>query len=689
MASTVLKTELHTKDAILNRAWTYLSNDADPFNVDDAILFHLRKSLQWLALNDVATFRKYASGISSLPHRTFGYLLLRSWAENPAEFANECAEYLAADKRRLNIGYSSWSGIGEGTGKSAISRLAIRAVSPHCTSECFQRLESTIIGYSDEYEKQNPRTRGYAELLLLRSLDQSRVAGRTTLRIEELERKFPQLSDAIVPERDTSLIMTSKSPIPSDTAQKMTDEQWISAMKKYDGSTDRFHGGPIELSSVLANFARRDRRRFAALVSRIPKNADPMYFSAILDGICGRHSGLAKDEKEADERDLAATETQLFLDVIDTLHSLPSRPCGSAIAGCIEVLSDREVQQELLDILSFYATSDPEPETDIWKQNSHGGNYHGGDPYGHGINCVRGQAAQAIAQLLYDDESRFDRLRPALESLANDPIISVRTCALVAYAPLLNYARDFGVRLFNKACTGCESICGTKPFDTFVYYAIHTHYPQLRELLQFALNSSDLKAVEYSARQIALAELGDVNVGGDDIAVRAGSEAMRRAVVGIYAHNLSHDEVGDKCAKRLEEFFNDEAESVRQEVSRAFFSLSGERLLQLKDFIARYIESKSFESETNRLLHALEESNVELPNVVCRAAERVLEFVGAEGSSVAHYGSMAAHSISTLIVRQYEQTTDQTSKIECLNLIDRMEQVGYYGIGDELSKIDR
>ncbi len=50
---------------------------------------------------------------------------------------------------------------------------------------------------------------------------------------------------------------------------------------------------------------------------------------------------------------------------------------------------------------------------------------------------------------------------------------------------------------------------------------------------------------------------------------------------------------------------------------------------------------------------------------------------------------MTAHEISTLIVRQYEQTTDDAIKTRCLNLIDQMERVGYFGIGEELAKVDR
>ncbi len=84
---------------------------------------------------------------------------------------------------------------------------------------------------------------------------------------------------------------------------------------------------------------------------------------------------------------------------------------------------------------------------------------------------------------------------------------------------------------------------------------------------------------------------------------------------------------------------------------------------------------RSFEINTERLLHSLKESNVELPQFVCRAAERILEFVGEEeGTHVTSRGARVAYQLSTLVVRQYEQAKDATLKKRCLDLIDEMEQ---------------
>lgn len=670
--------------SVLNRVWPRQSHRLDPYNVDDAILLHLRNSMQWLALHSPEKLSISAADIKSFPHESFGYLLLSAWASNGKAYADECADYIVAEKSRFAIGYCGVLGGEEGTGELAVSRIALRAITPHCSSSKLQRIEETLRGYVSDWEMHSPRWRGHDELLLLRSLSPDRSSHGTKMRIEELERKFPDLSDAIVPERASDVLTAIDSPISAEVAAKMTDDQWISAMQKYDGSTDRFRGGPHELSSVVTKYARNDRQRFAKLLAKMPDSLNPIYFGAVLNGISSRFGGLSADEKEADDRNLSETTSELFTEAIERLHALPGRPCGSAICGCVEKIASRKLPAQLCSIVSYYANEDPDPDADIWKEKG----YYGGDPYDHGINCVRGQGARAIASLLFADERRFDELLPALEELADDPVISVRSCAITAYIAVLNINPDAAVRMFLTACEDNEDLCATHAFDSFVHYATATHYEQLRPLLRFALRAENEKCNKNAARQIVVAALDGVDVKSDLESVLTGKEAMRRAAVSVYARNAAKAEIGAHCVEQLRRFLSDESAEVRLRIIDVFHRIK-DRLNDHRDFIAEYVESLAFGEGAYHLLHALEETNLQLPNVVCRAAERVLDFVGVEGGHVARQEAMVARSISTLIVRQYEQATDATLKSRCLDLIDRMERVGYYGIGDELSKLDR
>ena len=687
VTAAIVKTTVPT---VRNRLWPSLSNVGNPHSLGEAILLALRQSLQHLARHHVDLFRQLVTPLLPHPHQVFGYLLLRAWQDNPHEFADDCIQYLLSDLRRLNIGYGSWVADGDGTGHCAVSRGAINATSETCSDSLFSRLETAIVYYCPKYELSYPKHRGYTEFLLLEALDESRLSENAARRIRELERKFPGPVDNIVREDAEFEMKRVGPPIAKERALIMTDNQWISAMRKYDGTShDRFGGGAEELSHLLRESVKVDRHRFASLPARMSDEIDPVYFSSILDGMSGRFVNADNDRK-TDKRAMQAVDTDVCLRVIDRIHALPQKPCGSSLVHCIRALSDRNLPSTILGALSYYAVHDPDPAEDIWrKRTSNGDAYYRGDPYSHGINSVRGQASEAIGSLLFDDRTRLDALRPALESLSQDRIVSVRTSAIDAFLPLLNFVRDLAVRLFVAACSDRPEMWCTPPFERFVHYAVYTHYRELRPILQSALSSRDSDSAEIVARQITLAELDDVDVGSDDERVRRGSVAMRKPAAGVYARNVAKEVVGPVCMSRLQGFFEDDEEKVRLASANAFSHVSDEWLSRSRDFILRFVESSAFETGPYHVLHAIEESNLGVPDVIWRVAERVLEFLGEEGTHVAYHGSMIAGIIAKLVVRQYQQIEEDGIKTRCLDLIDRLEQAGYFGIDTELARLDR
>ncbi len=292
---TVLETAIANRDILLNRAWPYLHNVNDPHDMNDSIFMLIGQCLEQLSIEEPSRFREFTNPWKDHKHETFAFLMLRGYEANPAEFANECVEFLCAHKPRLNVGYGSWSG--EGHGESAVSRDAIAAVTPHCSDELLGRLEDAVIGYCDAYERETPGRRGFAELLVLRSIDPTRRSQRANVRINELECGFPNLPNERPPKNLPSMASFVGSPIADSKATLMTDDQWVGAMTKYDGSTDRFRGGHVELSRVLSDLTRRDRMRFAKLALKLPESVDPIYFSAILDGLGGHAANLAAMRK--------------------------------------------------------------------------------------------------------------------------------------------------------------------------------------------------------------------------------------------------------------------------------------------------------------------------------------------------------------------------------------------------------
>ena len=167
----------------------------------------------------------------------------------------------------------------------------------------------------------------------------------------------------------------------------------------------------------------------------------------------------------------------------------------------------------------------------------------------------------------------------------------------------------------------------------------------LRAVLHEALNSSDPKQLRTLRRKsfspifLALTPATMQKKFGVE------TDKMREAACHVYARNVCNPNDPDAAAlavRFLPQYFNDECEEVRKHVANAFWHIDGERLLQLKELILKFIESRSFETDPDDILRALETSSAELPHVICRAAERILEIIGDKGTSMAHRGAVSA-----------------------------------------------
>lgn len=672
-----------------DRVWGWLNN-AQPMGISTALLYELVKILESCAKQSPQTLAETVAGLELTQSQTVTFLLLRAWSANPARFGSRCIQFLAADSRRLDVGYASWSGGGDGN--AAVTRQAIEACVPHATEEERAQLEHTIIGLALSEEGEHA---GWTECLLLESCGDQHLSEAGRRRLAALRAKFPEQEKALPPKVDSALATFVGSPVPPEAAQEFTDDQWLSAMREFDYSWDFplptkvFKGSAVELSRVLQREARLNRRRFAALALRMEDSIRPEYFEAILDGICGLDN-LPTDEREKDDKEFEQLETEVVSSVVRRLHRLPNRPCGRSICRILEKIAKRPLEDADLEVLAHYALNDPDPEAEAWIETTSGSRRDAAqDAHLHGYNSVRGHAARVIEALLFADYSRSATLLPLIRELVCDRSLSVRTCAIEAILPMLNHDRDEAVRLFVTACDGADIVIGSPPSENFIRYATSTHYSQLRELLQRALHSSSPTTVKSAARQICLAAFTDDVAGADAESVRNGTESMRQAAAEIYAHNLSNSTVGAICRQYLPHFFGDDVEEIRATAGDCFLHLGDVELNGFADLIRIYIESPAFPSQHDDLLRRLDESTWQLPDVTIRLAERFVAELGSAAADISTAAAGDAPIVSKLVIRLYTQSSDDTVKRRCLDLIDEMERLGFYGIDSQLAELDR
>ena len=77
-----------------------------------------------------------------------------------------------------------------------------------------------------------------------------------------------------------------------------------------------------------------------------------------------------------------------------------------------------------------------------------------------------------------------------------------------------------------------------------------------------------------------------------------------------------------------------------------------------------------------------------MPDVVAAVADKVIS-LHVQGGEQQLKAGRASYYLPELVLRIYDQTPDPNTKVQCLNLIDKMLEVGFSSIDSELQKIER
>ena len=648
------------------------------YDADEQVLAAMEEAFRQLALNHPDAFTGLSQRLRSSVYETVQFLLVKGYAANAATFADTAADYLVENAEHLGIGYS-------GVGHASVwaSRELLLGISPHCSADRLAKLERAIMGYYPQRERgtEDRRDRGWSQLALIDALDPNRRSRAANRRLQELQRKFPGdliCADSSIGGRSVS------SPIPSSAAEKMSDEQWLSAIAHYPCDDLRLRsdatagslpaGGAHEMAPLLGGEAKRDPQRFSALLLRFPDDTDPSYFIAVLAGVAA-----------------ASPDPETVLVCCRRAHSLPGRPLGRSIAEVIQAVAQCDLADELLDILGWYATEDWDPARDFWRPADEDATvYYGGDIIMAGINSVRGAAAETIGKLVFKKEEYVGRLRAILDALVADPVIAVRALAAYCLLGVLRHDRDYAVELFLRLCETEDILLGTRFVEEFLYYALNTHLDQLRPILDRMLNSSTPEAAEAGARLACLAGL-DVE-GAADLADRclSGSEIHRKGAATIFAGRLTQVHMRVVCEDGLRRLFSDPAKDVRTQAAECFRNIESDQFGDYVELAQSFVTSPAYADAYGPLLSALEDSTAKLPEFACSACDKFLDLVGADAGRISAYASFEADRASKLIVRAYAQAEgNEPLQSKCLDVIDRMFQLGAHGIDEATDAFDR
>jgi hypothetical protein len=681
--SLIQKTEFIAEDGnTLDKAWPWLTI-AFFHDLKTSLLHSLAEAMARVAKQSPGLFDQVVKGADELAHRTVAFLLLSGWGGNTERYSNIMIDYLLRDPHRLNLGYGMWS---TGNGTAAVTRQAISAASQHCSEDRLRALQDAILDFYPPIEREEPKRLGYTQCLLLHAIDMKRIGPAASKRLQELDRKFVGIDTTLPGPSEGAFVV--ESPIPGSAAKKMNDDQWLSAIREYSDTRKRsaadFHrGGAPELSQQLEAEARSDKERFARFALKLGPDVPNLYFDALLRGLVATRdegSGVNRHKTEFSE-----LSSDLLFPVLRHIHNLPEHPCGRWLCAAVGKIAKRGLPDDILNVLDYYARNGTDPGDVGDEERSH----FGGDLVTYGINTTRGSAAYAIGELLLADPKRWSKLESALTAVTSDPSWSVRAVAIYSLFGVLNVDRDRAVALFLAMAEDSWPVLSSLFVERFLYYAVFSHYPQLRAVLLKMLDDQDASAREAASRAITVASFRFREADEDIQRVIKGDEVCRAALATIAAGNLQFPELADRCRGWLIAAFNDESQKVHDPAARCFHEISEEQLSRETKLIDAFLKSPAFRHNASSLLIVLEQSVHRLPDVVCNIPERAVEIHRKENSKEAMEASWWTHQMAELVLRLYEQTDDEAIRSRCLNVLDSMIELDFGDIESALRKLER
>ena len=192
---------------------------------------------------------------------------------------------------------------------------------------------------------------GHIEWCVLRTIGHDLLSSQGKSRLAELERKF---STEKIPTPHGVKGGFVGSPIPPDGTRKMTDDQWLSEIKKDWDQNARSKrgkgeiiGGALELARELEDRAKSDPGRFARFFLRLPESANPIYGQHLLQGLDG-----------AEQVDEDAT-----IAALRAAHAHQNRPFGLQIVRLVKSHPACAREGDVFDALLWYAEHGKASET--------------------------------------------------------------------------------------------------------------------------------------------------------------------------------------------------------------------------------------------------------------------------------------------------------------------------------------
>lgn len=635
-------------------------------NLDDALFTGSIGALEDLAATRPNDVRPLLDELADDPHDAAQFLLYRALTSGAANHADWAASILLQGGARLNCGYMSNS--------SWIARELLRAVAPHVSDETHRQLEELVRDLRSIYE--TSRGFGRSAFTFLTAMEEHRLSPTGVRRLAEYRRKFNEAT----PSKPRGITAdTIGSPIASDVANKMSDDQWLRAMAKYDSDEtnwDRSTGGAHQLSQVLRGVTAADPIRFARFALLLTPQTNPAYFEGLLMGFA-----------DAGHSDEAAP---LVFDAIRYLTTLGHDEVDRWLGGALRPYR-REAPLDLVKLILDRAlhASDPEDDNPVFTRDGDDSRSAAG-MRNNAINTARGSLVETLGDLLvYDsDGERTALVRPYLDALASDPVLFVRSSVAHTVAAALRHARPEAVKAFRILIDADDRILATDLVRKLMIYVGNVDPKIIEPVIERMLDSRDPEVREEGGRLAAFAAL-EWGLPTLMPRVLAGDIGIRKGAAEVCANLIDRTMNVELASSSLLILLEDDAPAVREAVAELAAHLRGKPLRPFARLLRALIESPAYEEATPQLLITLQNAPDKVDDLVLQTAKRFLFVFGVDASDIRTGAAGDAQYVSQLVLRGLAQSRDRRQRGALLDVLDALLDHGVYGVNDAIEEAER
>jgi len=110
---------------------------------------------------------------------------------------------------------------------------------------------------------------------------------------------------------------------------------------------------------------------------------------------------------------------------------------------------------------------------------------------------------------------------------------------------------------------------------------------------------------------------------------------------------------------------------------------------QIRTLIEQFVDSRAFADNYHHLLHALEQTTAKITKVTLLACERFVDVTGTQAADISTRHAGEVNTVIQLTMRAYQQSSEKADTAKSLDLIDRLMELGVYGIDKALENFER